>query len=318
MTKPIVSCTACGKSFAVPNSFITRFTHHFCCAACKRTPCIPRECANCQKTFLATGGNWSTIMFCSRECKNARNSKIELHKRYLYAEKSCEHCGSTFRLNKSYINVQRFCSRVCATASGSNVSKGEQHSRWVPKPQYTCAHCQKVFFGEAQRPRQRKAVFCSKECGVAFREASKITKVCEQCGTQFKVKPWRANRSRFCSIPCKGAWVCANTQSPTSIEIAISNLLNQMSIEHETQKAIGPFNCDIYIVSCNLVIEVDGDYWHSLPKHKQQDKRRNTYLLNRNYRILRLPEHKIRKDLTWCKKQILKAMKPGAWQSPLL
>ena len=41
-------------------------------------------------------------------------------------------------------------------------------------------------------------------------------------------------------------------------------------------------------------IECDGDYWHSLEKAVEKDKRRDSYMLEHRYKILRLPEYKIR------------------------
>jgi very-short-patch-repair endonuclease len=36
------------------------------------------------------------------------------------------------------------------------------------------------------------------------------------------------------------------------------------------------------------VIEVDGDYWHSLPSSRRNDKAKNTYLRNHGYKLLRI------------------------------
>lgn len=94
-------------------------------------------------------------------------------------------------------------------------------------------------------------------------------------------------------------------------------MLDDLGITYERQKGIGPYACDFYVPSANLVIEADGAYWHSLPDNKIRDRRKTTFLLNKNYRLLRLPEDKVRKDKTWCKKQIRKALKPGPWQSPI-
>lgn len=41
-----------------------------------------------------------------------------------------------------------------------------------------------------------------------------ITKACEVCGGEFRVKPYRATTARFCSQQCGGKWHLANRRMP--------------------------------------------------------------------------------------------------------
>lgn len=85
----------------------------------------------------------------------------------------------------------------------------------------------------------------------------------------------------------------------TSIEVAIAALLDVLGIEYQTQVRMGRYVVDFYIPSKNLVIECDGDYWHSTERAKVTDARKDAYLLSKGYTILRLPEHRIKaNDLT--------------------
>jgi len=43
-----------------------------------------------------------------------------------------------------------------------------------------------------------------------------ITKICEQCGGEYEVKPYRENSSRFCSQECFGKWRSDNIQGENS------------------------------------------------------------------------------------------------------
>jgi very-short-patch-repair endonuclease len=43
----------------------------------------------------------------------------------------------------------------------------------------------------------------------------------------------------------------------------------------------------------NLIIEVDGSYWHSLEKVKKKDKAENAYLQKCGYKVIRIPEEKV-------------------------
>ena len=80
----------------------------------------------------------------------------------------------------------------------------------------------------------------------------------------------------------------------TSIEIKIYSELARLDLIFDKQKLInGRFLVDAYIPSLNLVIEADGDYWHSLDWAVRNDKRKNAYLRKCGYQVLRIPEHEI-------------------------
>ncbi len=82
--------------------------------------------------------------------------------------------------------------------------------------------------------------------------------------------------------------------NPSSIELAIEDVLKALGISYESQKAIGFYVVDFYLPEHNLVIECDGEYWHNLPENIARDKRKDTYLRKRGYNILRLKEHEIK------------------------
>lgn len=67
-----------------------------------------------------------------------------------------------------------------------------------------------------------------------------------------------------------------------------------MGITYEPQKPIGRYIVDIYIPGCSLVIECDGDYWHSLPESQKRDRRKDAWLRRHGYQVVRLPEHEIK------------------------
>jgi very-short-patch-repair endonuclease len=71
-----------------------------------------------------------------------------------------------------------------------------------------------------------------------------------------------------------------------------------MEIEHTYQ-------CDILIPDINLVIEVDGDYWHKYPIGNDIDHIRTSELLSKGFKVLRLWEFEIRAmDLNKFKERI--------------
>lgn len=52
----------------------------------------------------------------------------------------------------------------------------------------------------------------------------------------------------------------------TKPELILANLLNEVSIRFIKQFSIFRYYCDFYLPDYNLIIEVDGDYWHANPK----------------------------------------------------
>jgi len=107
--------------------------------------------------------------------------------------------------------------------------------------------------------------------------------ICPDCG-----KRLASYQSKKC-FPC---WLKSN--DPTSIEKKVYEELKSRGLLFENQKLIGnKFVVDAYIPSLNLVVECDGDYWHSLPNNKRRDKSKDAYLRKCGYNILRLTELEI-------------------------
>lgn len=85
-----------------------------------------------------------------------------------------------------------------------------------------------------------------------------------------------------------------NSKEPTSIETKVYKELKARHVLFEPQKLInGKFLVDAYVPKFNLVIEADGDYWHSLPRVMKKDKAENAYLKKCGYNLLRLSEKEI-------------------------
>jgi len=129
---------------------------------------------------------------------------------------------------------------------------------------------------------------------------------CEWCGKEAWVKPAKLHEFRFCSRSCQGSWVSRNTHSPTKPENIVVEALTKLRLPFNREYRVGRYQCDFVLLGYKLVIEVDGDYWHSLPKQKISDKRKDTYLTNNGWHILRFRECDIYKDLSKCLARINK------------
>ena len=94
-------------------------------------------------------------------------------------------------------------------------------------------------------------------------------------------------------------------------ELKIQRMLKQLNIEfipHKYMQIEHAYCCDIFIPSINLVVEVDGDYWHGnqnsprykiLNKHqieqKEEDTIRTKELIAEGFKVLRLWETDVKK-----------------------
>lgn len=93
------------------------------------------------------------------------------------------------------------------------------------------------------------------------------------------------------------AW---KTTRATTIEVAVAAVLDALGVEYRTQERIGRYCADIYIPSRRLVIECDGDYWHTLPGVQERDQKRDDWFRSQGYQVVRLWESDIRNDANSC------------------
>ena len=92
----------------------------------------------------------------------------------------------------------------------------------------------------------------------------------------------------------KGLLSQQNSKEPTSIEKIIYQKLKDFGIIYESQYVVGNrFIVDAFLPDHNIIIEVDGSYWHSLDRVRNKDKAENAYLKKCGYRVIRIPEKEV-------------------------
>jgi very-short-patch-repair endonuclease len=182
-----------------------------------------------------------------------------------------------------------------------------------------CQQCGNEFYCPPSTANKPNKKYCSIECrakasiGMNIGEKSprwkeKVIKKCENCGKEMEVIPSLAGRRRFCSRHCLGVWIYEKNGVLTEPEKVLNYVLLSHGIEFETHKTIGTYNVDFAIKNTNIVIEVDGYYWHSLKKHKISDPLKDKALFDMGYKIIRIPEMDIYNDMRKCVLKILKLL----------
>ena len=66
---------------------------------------------------------------------------------------------------------------------------------------------------------------------------------------------------------------------------------------------IGPYTVDFCCVTLKLIVEVDGEY-HVQEQGRQRDQRRDRYLGDLGYEVLRIPGYEVLRDPLEARKQI--------------
>jgi very-short-patch-repair endonuclease len=83
----------------------------------------------------------------------------------------------------------------------------------------------------------------------------------------------------------------------TDIEKKMAKLLNKMGVDYVFQYPILKYNADFAIPALNIVIECDGDYWHSSPEAKARDAIRQKRIEKEGWLVLRYLGSRINKCL---------------------
>ena len=248
------SCSQCGKEFTRPQR-IKSGVRPFCSIACSHDAAKVRKeipCEFCGKMFYP---RHKDRRFCSNDCYLASKKPVMVIK-------TCPVCGKTFETNASVAHRYTVCSRKCRTIN----------TKYVP-----CERCGKVF--RASQGSERH--FCSEKC-----RRPPVSAVCETCGKKFRITPSNINKRRYCSFHCY-----RSSTARSSIEIAVHDALSRLGIPFQDEVQIGRYCADFCLPDHKIIIEADGDYWHS--RTSEKDARRDKDLAALGWIVVRITEKEI-------------------------
>lgn len=115
--------------------------------------------------------------------------------------------------------------------------------------------------------------------------------VCKRCSKVFKYRKG-STCGLFCSHDCYIKY-CGRT----SIEEKIAILLTEIKLDYKEQYKIKRSYFDFFLPSKNILIECDGQYWHSLPEAIIRDKYKDKLAQENGFRLLRFSEFNINNNL---------------------
>jgi hypothetical protein len=92
----------------------------------------------------------------------------------------------------------------------------------------------------------------------------------------------------------------------SSIEIILYSILDDLGLKYIKQFRIGFYLFDCFLPDYNILIECNGDYWHSLNKAIKNDKTKSSYIINNfpQYKLYTIWEHEFK-----CKDKIIELIK---------
>jgi len=250
-------------------------------------------------------------MSCLKKYKS-RKYLGEGNPAYSKIETKCDECGKIIYKQKARFKKYNwhFCSDKCKNKFSKRGYFTIKTPIMIP-----CEICGEIVFKKETWLNRIKHTFCSSECygkwlskniqGENNPSFNSEKCICKNCGEEF----WKCKSSInlgegiFCSRKCYLEY-----KGETEIEKKIRMELEKRDIVFEQEKII-KCGAKVYyadfLISPNLIVECDGEYWHSLPITIKRDKHRDACLSKNGFSILRLPEKKINTDLNSCIKEIL-------------
>jgi very-short-patch-repair endonuclease len=155
----------------------------------------------------------------------------------------------------------------------------------------------------------RGAKFCGKSCAAKWGRATKdysksvfgcgennpnyggLTDIAKKKLSKIMIKRWK-----------DGGFInCQFGRAETKLEKKTKDTLKELNYKHKqyywlNKNGWNPKEYDFYIKDLNLLIEVDGAYWHSLPENVENDRYKNEFATEMNYGLIRIPEKDINKE----------------------
>lgn len=290
-------CPQCGKEFEFMKSNERKYCSKECFKKSKETG-MDIKCDNCGKIFhrrqyhIDRQKKKGQNNFCSLKCQ-----KEYLHKQKFEIRK-CEVCGKEFEVSK--LSTQRFCSYECQGKWQSTLT-GELNPRFLSIPT-NCTYCGKIHYVKPYKFNEQEHFFCSTKCRQSW-----YAEIYSQ------TEEWREySRQKMIKQLNNGS-----ISTETAPQKIVDTILNNLKIEFKREEPFEFFTVDNYLQPYNLIIEVQGDYWHTNPKKftssitKVQydrigrDKAKHSYIKNQyGIDILYLWESDITSNVDLCIKLI--------------
>lgn len=297
------------------------------------------NCSICGKETSQTSPNYykqkKSLGFnrcadCSKKI-NAEKQSLRMKNRYLDACKNidivnhkCRNCGKVRKIQYRMAKQNLLC-RSCA-AINARTNNSEMYRKLAINRIGNKEFSKSVSRGINKIPRQIRACKARKAAIKLWNNKEYVDKSLE---TRRSIKHrqkmrniWTSERRKLASIKAKehfkNLWKSGDFRnkmakirsdqsgSISNIQKFLYSILDSLAVEYEKEYVIGPWTFDCFIKEHNILIECQGEYWHSLPKAIKNDQAKLTYINKYfpEYRVIYLYEHEF-----YTKDQIINRLK---------
>lgn len=143
------------------------------------------------------------------------------------------------------------------------------------------------------------------------KDSDKIKKLLRQAKKALKVPKTPTQKKNYVERQAKKM-----AKSQTAPEKALGKILKSLKVEFRPQEIIHGKIFDFFIPKKNLIVEVDGDYWHGYGKEHSElnemqrrsvrnDSEKDIIARGLGYGILRFWEHEIMEEPETVKKKLI-------------
>jgi len=286
---PVVRvCLVCGREFRVKPVVVKRGHGKFCSKECKAEYMkkrVKRVCRQCGKEFEVweSGARKGAGKFCSADC----------HRQYMKSEEG------RIEISRQMKSVwQQFESRQKLSEAIRKLWQNpEYREKWRKSNEYRWKSSEfKKRMAEIARKAQ-KSPECRKRLSVwmkgLWQDLEFRRRRSEEARMSWRDPVIREKRVRRCME--------ALQIKPNGLEKAVCELLqnyftNEWRYVGDGKIVINGFVPDFVHKEENWIIEVNGDYWHSLPEVKRRDKKKREVYKKVGYKVLEVWENEVRSD----------------------
>jgi len=202
--------------------------------------------------------------------------------------------------------------RIGRAHKGIRLSEAHIAKLKKPRKVITCLSCRKTGPISYRIGRKQIVKFCSWKCWQQYHKKKYPKLRCRCCNAEFIPKYFNKNKPYpiHCSLKCNGInWVLKQKKQDTTIERIIEKYLIKIGVDFKKQVRFGKIAIVDFLIMNELIVQCDGDYWHSLQKVKRRDIRQDLWFTNNGYKIIRFKEKDIKNNLNKCCVKIRKEIR---------
>lgn len=232
---------------------------------------------------------------------------------------TCPVCGKSLHIKPSHLVRRKYCSTTCfgiGTRRGTQKRVEEQYQ----KPIYNIPY--DLYYKENHSVRQIATILDISlrslwdwfdDLEIPRRDSAEGVRLGwmnndeRRALTKSVFEAWRkANPEKVRAQSLRANLAQQHKKYPTSIEKLLMDALDAKGVQYIFQYEVGnKFLCDFGFPESMLIVECDGDYWHSRPIQKKRDASKDAYLHACGYTVLRFSGTRLTTDIKGCMDSIL-------------